>query len=125
MLAALMVPVLSEFGTNALVGVEDFLTTVEQRLALPRTFTRSHLMESVKLLERDGLLALQGTNLLIGDTSTPQELSKDATRLVDGVVARAKIKFGHPGLESQRGRPEHDRPASIFKNALERRRICG
>ncbi|HEY3136616.1 MAG TPA: SIR2 family protein [Blastocatellia bacterium] len=102
MLAALMMPLLSEFGTNAVVEVQDFFSSVEQRLALPRSFDRSHLMESVKLLERDGLIALQGTTLLVGDITAPKELAKDANRLVDGLIARAKIRFGQSGLESQR-----------------------
>ena len=40
--------------------------------------------------------------MLIGDISTPDELAKDANRLVDGVIARAKVRRGDSGLESQR-----------------------
>ncbi len=59
-------------------------------------------MEALKLLERDGLVALQGTRILVGDPATPKELAKDATRLADGLIARAKVKFRNATLESQR-----------------------
>lgn len=102
MLSALMLPILADCGTNAVLDVQDFLKTVEQRLALPKQFERTHLSESLKLLERDGLVVLQGTSLLVGDIQPPQELAKDANRLVDGIVARAKIKLHDSKLESQR-----------------------
>jgi len=102
MLSALMMPVLAEFGANSMVDVQEFLTVVEQRLALPRSFERSHLMEGLKLLERDEVVALQGTELLVGDLKPPHELARDANRLVDGLIGRAKIRFRQHGLESQR-----------------------
>ena len=48
------------------------------------------------------LWTFQGTNLLIGDIQTTQELARDANRLADGLVARAKIRFRDSDLESQR-----------------------
>src|SRR5262249_17111298 len=87
MLSALMVPLLSEIGLNVVVDVEEFLARAEERLALPRSFDRSHLMEALKILERDGVVVLQGTSLLIGDVGTPKELEQDATRLVNGLIA--------------------------------------
>ena len=97
-----MMPVLSDYDRNAVVDVDEFLSKIEQRLALPRHFDRVHLVESLKLLERDGAVVFQGANLLIGDIQTPQELAKDANRLADGLIARAKMKFRESNLESQR-----------------------
>ena len=102
MLSALMMPVLSDYDRNAIVNVDEFVSKIEQRLALPRHFDRGHLMESLKMLERDGVVVFQGADLLIGDIQTPQELAKDATRLADGLIGRAKIRFRESGLESQR-----------------------
>ena len=101
MLSALMIPVLTDYGSNVVVDADEFLSKVEQRFALPRHFERAHLVESLKLLERDGVVVFQGASLLIGDIQTPQELAKDANRLADGLIARAKIKFRESGLESQ------------------------
>jgi hypothetical protein len=102
MLSALMMPALADAGTNSVIEVEQFLASVEQRLALPKAFDRAHLVEALKLLERDGIVVLQGPTLLVGDVSTPQDLARDARRLVDGVVARASIRLNRPQLESQR-----------------------
>ena len=101
-LSALMMPVLAEYGSNTIVDVDEFLSKIDLRLALPRHFKRGQLVESLKLLERDGLVVFQGSNLLIGELETPQELAKDANRLVDGLIARAKIRLSEFGLESQR-----------------------
>ena len=60
MLSALMIPLLSDYGSNAVVELQVFLTQAETRLALPRTFDSSHLMEALKLLERDGVIVVQG-----------------------------------------------------------------
>ena len=102
MLSALMMPVLAEYGPNGVVDVDEFLSTLEQRLALPRHFERAHLVESLKLLEHDGVVVFQGASLLVGDIPAPRELAKDADRLVDGLISRAKIRFSDFGLESQR-----------------------
>ena len=101
-LSALMMPVLAEYGSNTIVDVDEFLSKIDLRLALPRHFKRGQLVESLKLLERDGVVTFQGANLLIGDIQTTQELARDANRLADGLVARAKIRFREADLESQR-----------------------
>ncbi len=102
MLSALLVPLLAECGANKVVELQDLLSRVEESLALPRTFDRSHIMEALASLERDGLIVLHGSTVLIGDVSTPDELAKDAKRLVDGVIARAKIRRRDTGLERYR-----------------------
>ena len=102
MLAALMTPVLANYGANAVVDIDEFLTRVEGALALPKAFSRSRLMDATRLLEEDGLVVVQGAVLLIGDVKTTGELAKDSTRLVDGVIARAKVRRGGIDLESQR-----------------------
>ena len=102
MLSALMMPVLSEHGTETVVDIDDFLEEVENRLALPRHFERLHLIESLKLLEQDGVVTFRGTNLVVADIPEPRELAKDADRLVKGLVARAKIRFDMADFESQR-----------------------
>ena len=102
MLSALMMPVLSEHGTETVVDIDDFLEEVENRLALPRHFERLHLIESLKLLEQDGVVTFRGTNLVVADIPEPRELAKDADRLVKGLVARAKIRFDTADFESQR-----------------------
>ena len=102
MLSALLVPLLAECGSNKVVELQELLSRVEESLALPRTFDRSHIIEALAILERDGLIVLHGSTVLIGDVSTPDELAKDANRLVDGVIARAKIRRRDTGLERHR-----------------------
>ena len=102
MLSALLVPLLAEYGANELVDLQELLSRVADRLALPRSFDVSHLMEALAILEHDGLVVLQGSSVLVGDVSTPDELAKDATRLVDGVIGRAKIRMRDKGLERYR-----------------------
>ncbi len=102
MLSALLVPLLAECGPNKVVELQDVLSRVEESLALPRSFDRSHIMDALAILERDGLIVLHGSTVLIGDVSTPDELSKDADRLVDGVIARAKVRRRDTGLERHR-----------------------
>ena len=102
MLSALMMPVLSEHGSGTVVDIDEFLAAVEERLALPRHFERFHLVESLKLLEGDGIVALRGASLVVGDIPQPKELAKDADRLARGLIARARIRFDAANLESQR-----------------------
>jgi hypothetical protein len=97
-----MVPLLSNRGPNNVVEIQQFLTEAETLLALPKAFDSSHLTEALKVLEKDGLIVMQGTELLIGDIGTPTELGKDANRLVDGVIARAKIRNRDSSLEGDR-----------------------
>ena len=102
MLSALLMPILSDHGKGTLIDIEEFIAIAERRLALPRQFQRGHLLESLKLLERDGLIAFQGESVVIGDIPQPKELTKDAERLVDGLVSRSTVRFRHTGLETQR-----------------------
>lgn len=96
MLSALMLPLLSDAGSNAILGLDDFLKQVEERLALPKTFRRDSLISAVRLLEQDGIVALQGTDLLIGEIEDGQDLERDARRLSQGLTSRARIRFGRP-----------------------------
>ena len=96
MLSALMLPLLSDAGSNSIISIDAFLAQVEERLALPKSFERAHLITSLKLLEQDGIIALQGADLLVGRMQDGQELAKDARRLSEGLTSRAKIRFGRP-----------------------------
>ena len=96
MLSALMLPLLSDAGSNSIISIDVFLAQVEERLALPKSFERAHLITSLKLLEQDGIIALQGADLLVGRMQDGQELAKDARRLSEGLTSRAKIRFGRP-----------------------------
>ena len=94
MLSALMLPLLSDAGSNSILSLDSFLTQVEERLALPKSFERGNLISSLKLLEQDGIVALQGGDVLVGEIQDGQELAKDARRLSAGLTSRARIRFG-------------------------------
>ena len=94
MLSALMLPVLSDAGSNSILSLETFLTQVEERLVLPKSFERGNLISSLKLLEQDGIVVLQGDDVLVGELQDGRELAKDARRLSKGLTSRARIRFG-------------------------------
>ena len=94
MLSALMLPLLSDAGSNSILSLDSFLTQVEERLALPKSFDRGSLISSLKLLEQDGVIALQGGDVLVGEIQDGQELAKDAQRLSEGLTSRARVRFG-------------------------------
>jgi hypothetical protein len=115
-LSGLMIPVLVRVTSDSDVAVDEFLSAVEQTLALPDGIGRELLMEAVSLLERDGIVHLRGTRLRRGVLPSLDALDLDANRLLRGIVHRSSMRFG---TQLSHGLVPRVRDALVFALSLD------
>jgi SIR2-like domain len=93
-MAGLLTSLLSTIGVGAELTATDFEAKSRQFLALPDSVARSDLSEAIKRLERDGLIKLQEATIKIVSVGDLSALGRDLGSLVDGLVARAEVRYG-------------------------------
>jgi hypothetical protein len=92
-MAGLLTSLLPVLGIGSEHTVDAFEARARQFLALPDSLPRRELAEAIKRLERDGLLRLGDDKVQVLAIGELTALSKDLASLVDGLVARAEIRY--------------------------------